>query len=52
MTIEDLFNEYLETLDEEHEDEAFSSEYWIHKQGLLGFLEWLKITDYKIIVSI
>jgi hypothetical protein len=51
MTIEDLFNEYLETLDQEHEDESYMSDYYLHEIGLKGFLEWLKTTHYEITVS-
>lgn len=48
MILDDLFNEYLDTLDDYHEDESFMTDYYLHSIGLKGFLEWLKTTDYKI----
>jgi hypothetical protein len=48
MTVEDLFNMYLETLDSEHDEEYYIDDRDLHSIGIEGFLEWMKDQTYEI----
>jgi hypothetical protein len=48
MTIQELFNMYLDTLDDTDKDEDYGTDRNIHGIGLKGFLDWLMDQPYEI----
>lgn len=51
MTVEELFDLYLDTLSTYPNDEVYCDEKDLHSIGLEGFLEWLVEQPYEVVVK-